>query len=57
MDEQHPSPPEPSVASRAEDEVSDAELDAVAGGLARIWMGDATLVAERADREPADARG
>lgn len=47
---------EPYLAPQPVDEISDAELDAVAGGLARIWMGEATLVAGREERTPADAR-
>lgn len=56
MDEQQLPRNEPYLATQVEDEISDDELDGVAGGLARIWMGDATIVAGRDERGPTDAR-
>lgn len=44
MDEQQLQQSEPRLAAQADDEISDDELDTVAGGLARIWMGDTTIV-------------
>jgi hypothetical protein len=53
MDEQPLPQSEPRFTARVEDEISDDELDDVAGGLARIWMGEATIVAGR--EEPGTA--
>ncbi|HEX8271363.1 MAG TPA: hypothetical protein VF615_01855 [Longimicrobiaceae bacterium] len=56
MDEQHLPQSEPRLAARVEDEISDDELDDVAGGLARIWMGEATIVAGRPEPGPGARR-
>lgn len=56
MDEQQLSRSEPYLATQVEDEISDDELDGVAGGLARIWMGEAPIVAGRGERGPAAER-
>ncbi len=56
MDEQQLSRSDPYLATQVEDEISDAELDAVAGGLARIWMGEATIVPAREEHGPTAAR-
>ncbi len=53
MDEKLQPQSDPRPAARADDEISDADLDEVAGGLARIWMGTATLVDGREERAPA----
>jgi hypothetical protein len=47
---------EPYLATQVEDEIPDDELDGVAGGLARIWMGEAPVVDGRGERGPTDAR-
>jgi hypothetical protein len=50
MDEKRQPQSDPRPDAHADGEISDADLDGVAGGLARIWMGEATLVAGREER-------
>jgi len=57
MDEKRQPQSDPRPTALADGEISDAELDGVAGGLARIWMGEATLVAGREERAPSAVGG
>lgn len=48
MDEQKPQQSEPRLPPAPDAELSDADLEDVAGGLARVWLGEAVGAGLRA---------
>lgn len=57
MEEQNPRWSDRDSPPAAEAELSYLELDEVAGGLARIWLGEGAAVHGPEDAAPAPARG